>query len=42
MNKERKIYKMPDDHNHIVRITPYWLLGFIEGEGYFLFKKNSK
>lgn len=21
--------------NHSIKITPYWLLGFIEGEGYF-------
>src|SRR5690606_18100296 len=33
MNKNRVEFKQPIDH--VIRITPYWLLGFVEGEGYF-------
>ena len=33
MNFKRTNFKMP--LNHSVNITPYWLLGFIEGEGCF-------
>ena len=33
MNKNRTIFKLP--FNHIIKITPYWLLGFVEAEGYF-------
>lgn len=33
MNKKRVKFEMPS--NHSIKITPYWLLGFIEGEGYF-------
>ena len=32
MNKERLIFNMPENH---IRISPYWLLGFIEPEGSF-------
>ena len=30
---------MPD--NHKINITPYWLLGFIEGEGSFSVAKTG-
>lgn len=33
MNRNRVDFKQPD--NHSINITPYWLLGFVEGEGYF-------
>jgi hypothetical protein len=33
MNKKRINYKQPVDH--CIKITPYWLLGFVEAEGYF-------
>lgn len=33
MNRSRTNYEMPSDH--IIRITPEWLLGFIEGDGSF-------
>jgi len=33
MNKKRVLFELPS--NHSIKITPYWLLGFIEGEGYF-------
>lgn len=32
-NKDRTEFKQPIDH--VINITPYWLLGFVEGEGYF-------
>ena len=33
MNTQRVNFEMPDSHT--IRITPYWLLGLIEGEGTF-------
>lgn len=33
MNKKRVYFKQPEGHR--INITPYWLLGFVEGEGYF-------
>lgn len=33
MNKKRICFTMPDDH--CIRVSPYWLLGFVEAEGYF-------
>ena len=33
MNTKRVNFKMP--LTHTIRVTPYWLLGFIEGEGCF-------
>ena len=38
MNFTRTNFKMP--LNHSINITPYWLLGFIEGEGCFQSGKN--
>jgi hypothetical protein len=34
MNKKRNNFIKSPKHN--IKITPYWLLGLIEGEGYFL------
>ena len=39
MNSKRKIFTMPSNHKPI--ITPYWFLGFIEGEGCFYIKENK-
>lgn len=33
MNKLQVNFKQPDEHE--IKITPYWLLGLVEGEGYF-------
>ena len=33
MNDQRTNFVYP--HNFHVNITPYWLLGFIEGDGHF-------
>ena len=33
MNKQRVDFKQPEDHQ--IKITPYWLLGLVEGDGYF-------
>lgn len=33
MNTKRESFEMPESHT--IRITPYWLLGLIEGEGSF-------
>ena len=33
MNTKRTNYKMAEEHS--IKITPYWLLGFAEGEGSF-------
>lgn len=33
MNKKRIEFNQPKDHS--INITPYWFLGFIEGDGYF-------
>ncbi len=42
MNSSRDNYEMPS--NHTIRITPYWLLGLIEGEGSFFcsYGENSR
>jgi len=37
MNKKRKSFVLTPDHK--INITPYWLLGFIEGEAWFYVKK---
>jgi hypothetical protein len=39
MNKRRVDFKQPEDH--IITISPYWLLGFVEGEGSFSISKNN-
>lgn len=39
MNKNRVEFKQPIDH--VINITPYWLLGFVEGEGYFSTNKKD-
>nr|YP_010608739.1 hypothetical protein PNX16_mgp032 [Drechslerella dactyloides]WAN89819.1 hypothetical protein [Drechslerella dactyloides] len=33
MNKKRIDFNQPP--KHFINITPYWLLGFVEGDGYF-------
>jgi hypothetical protein len=33
MNKKRICFKQPVDH--CIKRTPYWLIGFVEAEGYF-------
>ena len=38
MNLKRTNYCLPLNH---IRITPYWLLGLIEGEGSFYLRRNS-
>lgn len=40
MNNERLDFSMPESSKHI-RITPYWLLGFVEAEGSFNVSKNN-
>nr|AVD96818.1 double-motif LAGLIDADG homing endonuclease [Ophiostoma novo-ulmi subsp. novo-ulmi] len=40
MNSKRLDFVMPDEHK--VTITPYWLLGFIEGDGSFSVKNSGK
>lgn len=39
MNRKRTSFEMPSEHT--IKITPYWLLGFIEGEGSFSIAKNN-
>lgn len=39
MNKKREEFKQPIDH--VIQITPYWFLGFVEGEGYFSTNKRD-
>jgi len=39
MNDKRNSFVMPVDH--IINITPYWLLGFIEGEAWFHIRKTN-
>lgn len=39
MNNKRTDFQMPTDYKP--KITSYWLLGFVEGEGSFLVKKNE-
>jgi LAGLIDADG endonuclease len=38
MNNKRSDFVLPDKH---IRITPYWLLGLIEGEGSFFLRRNT-
>lgn len=33
MNKKRVSFELPS--NHFIKITPYWLLGFVKAEGFF-------
>jgi hypothetical protein len=40
MNSKRTDFTMPEGHRF--NITPYWLLGFIEGDGSFSYKNLSK
>lgn len=40
MNSNRIDFTMPE--NHKIYISPFWLLGFIEGDGCFSFKKPNK
>lgn len=40
MNKKRICYKQPVDHR--IKITPYWLLGFVEAEGFFSVTSPSR
>ena len=37
MNKNRKVYNLPENH---IKITSYWLLGLIEGEGSFHLRRT--
>lgn len=39
MNRLRLNYTLPEDK--VINITPYWLLGFIEGEGCFSINKHN-
>ena len=39
MNKGRTNFSMPSEHNY--RITPYWLLGFVEGDGSFFIRRKN-
>lgn len=39
MNNKRTDFQMPTDYKP--KITSYWLLGFVEGEGSFFVKKNE-
>jgi hypothetical protein len=39
MNDKRLSFVLPP--NHIINITPYWLLGFIEGEALFHIRKKT-
>jgi hypothetical protein len=38
MNKNRTEFSLPFNH---IKITPYWLLGLIEGEGSFHLRRNT-
>lgn len=38
MNKSRTWFNMPD---HKYRITPGWLLGFVEGDGSFFIRRKK-
>nr|YP_010608740.1 hypothetical protein PNX16_mgp031 [Drechslerella dactyloides]WAN89820.1 hypothetical protein [Drechslerella dactyloides] len=38
MNNERSYFEMPANH---IKITSYWLLGFVEGEGSFFISKSD-
>ena len=39
MNRYRTNFDMPADHEY--KITPYWLLGFVEGDGSFYIAKKG-
>lgn len=39
MNKGRTKFSMPIEHKY--RITPYWLLGFVEGDGSFFIRRKN-
>jgi LAGLIDADG endonuclease len=39
MNKKRLSFVLPSDHK--INITPFWLLGFIEGEAWFHVRKQT-
>lgn len=39
MNKSRTWFNMPAEHKY--RITPGWLLGFVEGDGSFFIRRNN-
>lgn len=39
MNNKRINFELPKDHKII--ITPYWLLGLVEGDGYFSIHRNN-
>lgn len=39
MNRGRTNFSMPSEHNY--RITPYWLLGFVEGDGSFFIRRKN-
>lgn len=38
MNKKRTKFNLPLNH---IKISPYWLLGFIEGEGSFYLNRSK-
>ncbi len=41
MNRERTNFDIPAEQNYL--ITPYWLLGFVEGDGsFYIRRKNSQ
>lgn len=40
MNNKRTNFNMPSDHT--IRITDYWLLGFVEAEGSFFVLRNKR
>ena len=42
MNKKNKRNNFIQSPNHNIKITPYWLLGLIEGEGSFCVTKKNK
>jgi LAGLIDADG endonuclease len=39
MNRKRIHFKLPNDH--CIKISPYWLLGFVEGEGSFSIARKN-
>ena len=39
MNKKRINFELPS--NHSIKITPYWLLGFVEAEGSFVIRSKG-
>jgi hypothetical protein len=39
MNRGRIYFSMPSEHYY--RITPYWLLGFVEGNGSFFIRRKN-